>query len=164
MRIIILLFLFPAAAGISGCREGDWKKIDLLKLKEADGKEYVLGDVARGKIIIGAAVCSWDPASRKQLQILNNIGGKYKQKEVQVIVFVLNGNEDGVLETLREESECDFPFFRGDDKLLKILGNEELVPDIFIISKERILKKRIHGFIEETNLDRILLESMKTNK
>ncbi len=158
---ILLLLLIP---GVSGCRGGDLKKLDSVKLTDFDGVQHTMGDLLAGKTTLAANICLWDPVSKRQLMILNDLAAKYKDSNLAVMVFVMDVKNSESVIAYKTGLDCPYPFFPAYNRVKKVLGDEELVPVIFVIGKDRTLKKKIRGFIDETNLERILLKYMKSGE
>ena len=137
----------------------------------ANGKGWALGDQQRvtladykGKVVVLDFYATWCEPCRAETPRLVQLQSQYGQKGLQVIGLNVGGADDrDLVPGFAKEFGIQYPLGFPDDEFAdQYLGDNQNIPQAFVLDRNGKLVKRFIGYSEQSGaeLDRVIQQAL----
>ncbi len=165
MRIIFekpgfLLFIFVIAVLFDCAKTGEEKNpkphFDFA-LPDLNGKVTSLQDF-KGKVLVINLWATWCPPCEEEMPKLNQLHQEYKKDNLMVIGIALDKDSLDLVAPCVRKRGIEYPILRGNEEVLRNLGDFSGVPTTLIVDKKGNIKKKYDGSFDQDDLEETLKE------
>lgn len=149
----IVIFLVIFVLLVSGCEKKSVKIPANLVFEESEGDKVILSDLFKSPLTLVVRASLWDEVSIEQLRKVNMVFEKFGGKKIGIVVFIFDEKDLAQIRRFKYSEGFQFPFIKADALIVKIFGEDEIVPTILLINRERKIVKKIQSYIDEKTLE-----------
>jgi thiol-disulfide isomerase/thioredoxin len=156
-----VLFFFLGVAILFGCAKTAEEKnpnpgFD-FDLPDLNGKIVSLQDF-EGKVLVINFWATWCPPCEEEMPKLNQLAQKYKKSDLVVIGIALDKDSLDLVEPFVRKKGIEYKILRGNQEILRNLGDFSGVPTTLIVDQKGNIKKKYDGSFDEDDLEKSLKE------
>ena len=126
-------------------------------LPDLNGKVLSLHDF-EGKVLVINFWATWCPPCEEEMPRLNQLQQKYKKNDLVVIGIALDKDSLDLVEPFVRKKGIEYPILRGNEEVLRNLGDFSGVPTTLIVDRKGNIKKKYDGSFDEDDLEKTLKE------
>ncbi len=159
-KVSVVFFVFVVAV-LSGCvntaKEKNPKQDLNFDLPDLSGKTISLHDF-EGKVLVINFWATWCPPCEEEIPKLNLLHQKYKKSDLVVIGIALDKDSLDLVEPFVQKKGIEYRILRGNEEVLKNLGDFSGVPTTLVVDRKGNIKKRYDGSFDQDDLEKSLKE------